>query len=126
MSIRSSRESLTRSQRKALQDYATLTISLEQLRHSLGNAIEIDFGTQQRNVRFHYDNRKPVVHIELGQIREVMDKHSHGEVSTEQISDWAAMLLANPSYDWAGPEEDEIAQWLNEISLLGLKPRQDE
>jgi hypothetical protein len=30
------------------------------------------------------------------------------------------MLLLNHAYDWEGPEEDEIAGWLNEIS--GLTP----
>jgi hypothetical protein len=27
------------------------------------------------------------------------------------------MLLMNQAYDWERPEEDEIADWLNEISL---------
>ena len=123
MSIPNSHESLTRKQRRALEDYAALRISLEQLRDALGDAIEVDFGPHERKVLFHYDNRKPVLHIELRQIREVMDKHGRGEITTEQLSDWAAMLLANPSYDWEGPEEDEIAEWLNEISLLALKPK---
>lgn len=114
---------LTRKQRRALEEYAALKISLEQLRDSLGDAIEVNFGPHERKVLFHYDNRKPVVHIELRQIREVVDKHARGEITTEQLSDWAAMLLANPSYDWEGPEEDEIAEWLNEISLLTLKPK---
>jgi hypothetical protein len=52
-----------------------------------------------------------------------MDRHARGEITTEQLSDWAAMLLANPSYDWEGPDEDEIADWLNDISLLALKPK---
>lgn len=88
-----------------MEDYATLGVSLEQLREALGDAIEIHFGPHERKVQFRYDNREPVVHIELGQIREVMDKHARPEITTEQLSDWAAMLLANPSYDWEGPDE---------------------
>jgi hypothetical protein len=85
--------------------------------------MEVNFGPHERKVLFHYDNREPVVHIELLHIRDVMDRHARGEITTEQLSDWAAMLLANPSYDWEGPDEDEIADWLNDISLLALKPK---
>jgi hypothetical protein len=113
---------LTKKQNVALEDYAALRITLEQLQQSLGKAIEINFSPHERKVVYYYDNRKPVVHIKLRQIRDAMDKHGCGDITTRQLSDWAAMLLANPSYDWEGPEEDEIAEWLNEISLLALKP----
>src|ERR1700719_3501192 len=100
---------LTKKQLCAIDDYAALRISLEKLVERLGNAIEVHFKPDERKVLFHYDNRKPVVHIELRHIRDAMDKQACGEVSTEQLSDWAAMLLADPSYDWEGQDEDEIA-----------------
>jgi hypothetical protein len=109
---------LTEMQRTALEDYATLSISLNQLLERLGNAIEISFGPTERKVLFHYDNRKPVVRIELRHIRDAMDKQTRGDVTADQLSDWAAMLLADPSYDWEGPDEDEIAGGLNEMALL--------
>jgi hypothetical protein len=118
----SSMISLTKKQRRALEDFAVFKISLEQLRAALGDAMEVNFSPHERRVLFHYDNREPVVHIELRHIRDVMDRHARGEITTEQLSDWAAMLLANPSYSWGGPDEDEIADWLNDISLLALKP----
>jgi hypothetical protein len=114
---------LTKKQRRALEDYGALRISLEQLREVLGDAMEVDFGPHERKVLFRYDNRKPVVRVELLHIKDVMDRHARGEITTEQLSDWAAMLLANPSYDWEGSDEDEIADWLNDISLLALKPK---
>lgn len=109
---------LTEKQRKALEDYAALRVSLEQFLASLGDAIEINFSPHERKVLFHYDNRKPTVRIELRHIRDAMDKQARGEITTEQLSDWAAMLLADPSYDWEGPDEDEIAEWLNEMAVL--------
>lgn len=109
---------LTEKQRRALEDYAALRITLEQLLESLGNAIEINFSSNERKVLFHYDNRKPVARIELQHIRDAMDKQARGEVTTEQLSDWAAMLLADPSYDWEGPDEEEVAGWLNEMAVL--------
>jgi len=109
---------LTEKQRKALEDYAALRITLEQLLKFLGNAIKINFSSNERKVFFHYDNRKPVVRIELRHIRDAMDKQARGEVTTVQLSDWAAMLLADPSYDWEGPDEEEVAGWLNEMAVL--------
>lgn len=109
---------LTEKQRRTLKDYAALRITLEQLRESLGDAIEINFSPDERRVQFRYDNRQPVARIELRHIREAMDKQARGEITTEQLSDWAAMLLADPSYDWEGPDEEEIAGWLNEMAVL--------
>jgi hypothetical protein len=86
---------LTRTQRRALEEFAAFGISLEQLRTVLGDAIEVDFGRHERRVLFHYDNRKPTVRIELRHIRDEMDKRARGEITTEQLSDWAAMLLAD-------------------------------
>lgn len=109
---------LTGKQLRAIDDYACLRISLEQLSAALGNAIEVHFTPDQRKILFHYDNRKPAVRIEMRHIRDAMEKQERGEVSTETLSDWAAMLLANPSYDWEGADEEEIAGWLNEMALL--------
>jgi hypothetical protein len=109
---------LTENQRRALEDYAALRVSLDQFLGVLGDAIEIKFGPDERRVLFHYDNRKPAVRIQLSHIRDAMDKHARGDITTEQLSDWAAMLLADPSYDWGGPDEDEIAEWLNEMAVL--------
>ncbi len=108
---------LTKKQLRALDDYAALQISLEHLLECLGNAIEVDFRPAERTVLFHYDNRKPAVHIELRHIRDAMDKQARGEITTEQLSDLAAMLLADPSYDWEGPDEEEIAGRLNEMAV---------
>jgi hypothetical protein len=33
------------------------------------------------------------------------------------------MLLLNDAYDWEGPKEEQIADWLNDISMLTLKPK---
>ena len=52
-----------------------------------------------------------------------MEKQARGEISTEQLADWATMLLLNDACDWEGQEEEEIAVWLNEISMLTVKPK---
>jgi hypothetical protein len=113
----------TKAHRRALEEYADLKVSLEELRQRLAGAVEFDFREHQRRLDSHYGTPVPGVRIELKHIHAAMNKHAREELSTEQLADWATMLLLNHAYDWEGPEEDEIAGWLNEISGLTLKPK---
>jgi hypothetical protein len=76
----------------------------------------------QRRLTSHFLLPQPGVRVELWHIRNAMGKHERGEITARELSDWAAMLLLNDAYDWEGPDEDEIAEWLNDISFLTLKP----
>ena len=113
----------TQAHRRALEEFADLEISLEELRRRLAGVVEFDFRDHQRRLDSHYGTPVPGVHIELRHIRAAMEKQARGEISTEQLADWATMLLMNHAYDWEGPEEDEIAGCLNEISMLTLKAK---
>ncbi len=113
---------LTRGQRRALEEFAELRISLEDLRRRLHGVLEFDFKDQERSLKTHYGGTPtPGVRIELEHIREAMEKHAREEVSTHDLADWATMLLLNDAYDWEGPDEEKIADWLNEISILTLR-----
>jgi len=114
---------LTRKQRKALERYASTEISIEELRESLQGVLEFDFKDQERRLTTHYGTPEPGVRIEMRHIRNAMDRHARGDLTTEELADWAAMLLLNDAYDWEGPDEDEIADLLNDLSTLTLKPR---
>ncbi len=113
----------TKAHRRVLEEYADLKISLEELRQRLAGVVEFDFQNHERRLDSHYGTPVPGVRIELKHIRAAMEKQARGEISTEQLADWATMLQLNPAYDWEGPEEDEIAGWLNEMSMLTLKPK---
>src|ERR1700686_2207902 len=114
----------TKAHRRALEEYADLKISLEELRQRLAGVVEFDFQNHERRLDSHYGTPVSGVRIELRHIRAAMEKQARGEISTEQLADWATMLQLNPAYDWEGPEEDEIAGWLNEMSMLTLKPEE--
>jgi hypothetical protein len=115
--------SLTRKQRRALEEFAELKISIDELRERLQGVLEFDFKDQERKLTSHYGTPVPGVRIELENIQAAMDKHARGEISTEQLADWATMLLLNDAYDWEGPKEEQIADWLNDISMLTLKSK---
>jgi hypothetical protein len=114
---------LTKKHRKALEEFVDLKISIEELGERLGDVLEFDFKSHERKLTTHYGTPAPGVRVEMRHLRNVMDKHARGEITTEQLSDWAAMLQLNGAYDWEGPEENEISDWLNEISLLALKSK---
>jgi hypothetical protein len=117
------RRALKRRERGALEQFARLEISLEELQRRLGQMLEVNFAPEERRLTSHFLFPQPGVRIELKHIEAAMDKHAREELSTEQLADWATMLLLNDAYDWQGPEEERIADWLNEISMLTLKPK---
>src|SRR5579883_3000766 len=106
-----------------LEEFADLEISLEELRRRLAGVVEFDFREHERRLDSYYGTPVPGVRIEMRHIRAAMERQGRGEISTEELADWATMLLMNHAYDWEGPEEDEIAGWLNDMSGLTLKPK---
>lgn len=113
---------LSKEQRRALEQYAEGAIPIEELRQRLRGVLEFDFRASERRLTCHFLLPEPGIRIELRHIRNAMDRHARGEITTEQLSDWAAMLLLNDAYEWEGPDAEEIAEWLNEISGLNLRP----
>lgn len=115
--------SLTKKQRCALEDYAQLRISLEELKEHMTGVLDFNFNDHERRLETRYGTPEPGVRIARAHIKAAMDKHEHGELSTEQLSDWATMLLLNAAYDWDGPDQEEIAAWLNDMSMLTLRKK---
>jgi len=114
---------LTRDQWNALEQFAAMAISIEELRDRLRDVVEFVFREDGRTLTSHYLIPSPGIRIGLDHIRSAMARHASSEITTEELSDWATMLLMNDAYDWEGPDEDEIANWLNDISMLTLKPK---
>jgi hypothetical protein len=114
---------ITTAQRRALEEYAQLTISIEELGERVRGVLDFSFSPDERRLSTHYGVPNPAIRIELAHIRSAMDKHLREDISTQELSDWAAMLLMNDAYDWQGPDEEQISEWLNEIVLLTLKPK---
>ena len=112
-------------ERKALEQFVRLEISLEELTRALSKVMALTFAEDERRLATHFALPEPGVRVSMEHIHNAMAKHTREETTTKELSEWAAMLLLNEAYDWQGPQEDEIADWLNEISLLTLKPRKD-
>ena len=97
-----------------------MEISLDELTIRLHGMLELDFGPEERKLISHFLLPQPGVRIELSGVRKIMEKHWRGEVSDDELYRWATMLLLNEAYDWEGPDEDEIAEVLNELATLPI------
>jgi hypothetical protein len=115
------RRVLTRGELKALEKFARLEISLDDLKVALRKILQFEFKDNERRLTSHFVLPQPGVRIDEEDIRRAMNRHTREEISTSQLADWATMLLLNDAYDWQGTKEEEIATWLNEISMLTLK-----
>lgn len=79
----------------------------------------------ERRLTSYFLLPEPGVRIERWHIENALNKLRRREITEQQLSDWAAMLLLNEAYDWEGPDEDFIADQLNELALARFK-REDE
>jgi len=114
---------LTKKQQAAFEQFAKWKISFPELQARLQGAVEFAFTNHEHKVTNNYQLPRRGILVQLCDIRNAMDRHANGDISTEQLANWAAILLLNDIYQWEGPDEDEIADLLNDISCLTLKPR---
>lgn len=105
-------------ERDALAKYASFEITLDQLRERLRSGLEFDFDGPQRTLTDHFEIPKVGVRIGRWHLENALDKRRRGEVTERELADWASMLVMNGVYDWRGPDEDEIADWLHDLSYL--------
>jgi hypothetical protein len=112
------RRQLTSEEKELLAQFARFEIGLEELTIRLRGMLELDFGPEKRKLVSYFLLPEPGVRIELSHAKNAMEKHWRGEVSDDELYRWATMLLLNEAYDWQGPEEDEIAEMLNELAIL--------
>jgi hypothetical protein len=120
--IQSSRErrGLTPEEGEVLEKFAQMDISLQELRARLGSMLEMDFSSAERTLTSYFLLPNPGIRIGMEHIRNALSKHWKGEVTEIELSDWATMLLLNEAYEWSGPDEDEIAEMLHELSVRNI------
>ncbi|HXR74475.1 MAG TPA: hypothetical protein VN737_00795 [Bryobacteraceae bacterium] len=104
-------------ERETLARFAQLKIPLGELRARLGDMLEIDFGPTERRLTSYFLLPNPGIRIGMEHITNALNKHWSGEITDQELNDWATMLLLNEAYEWSGPDEDEIAEMLNELSM---------
>jgi hypothetical protein len=110
---------LTADHRRALEQFANLDITIEELRRRLGDGMSFDFdGRAKRTLTDHFETAKPGVRVGRQHIENALNKRNLGDITEKELADWASMLVMNNAYDWQGPDEHEIANWLHDLSYL--------
>lgn len=108
---------LTTEERDALARFVRLEISVKQLCVQLHGLLEVDFGQEKRHLTSHFAFPEPGVRVRKEDIRIALDMHWKGEISEKELAEWATMLILNDAFEWSGPDETEIADLLNELSM---------
>ena len=119
------RRHATDQERELFELFVRLNISLETLISKLNGMMDLDFDGQERRFTSYFLLSEPGIKVEKEDIQFVLDRHWRGEISDREVSQWATMLLMNEVYDWAGQDEDEIAELLNELALRGPSSNQE-
>jgi len=104
-------------ERDILTQFANCEISLAELLTGLHGKVEILFDTDVRSLTSHFLTAEPGIRIDLNHIRNAKSKNATAELSNEDLMNWATMILLNDAYLWDGPDEEEIVDRLDELSL---------
>lgn len=116
---------LTAGEFKCLERFATFEISLEQLRSCLRYVIKFDFDAEAQAGKRWMENNfiapEQGVRITKWHLENALTKKRNGDITDQQLIEWATMLLMNHGYEFDQKDEDLIADWLNDISF-DLRP----
>lgn len=106
----------TDDERGALLQYARLEISLDELCRRLEGMLTIDFRPKERRFTSHFLVTEPGIPVEKKFLQHAVDQRNKGTITAPQLSDWAAVLIMNDSYDWEWLDEQDV-ELLNELAL---------
>ena len=112
------RRPLTAEEKELFARFVRLEVSLDEVLVQLRGMLEMDFGREKRTFVSHFLLPEPGIRVEVSHVKNAMEKHRKGEISGDEIYRWATFLLLNEAYDCEGPDEDDIAEMLDELSIL--------
>lgn len=103
---------LNSTQRAALEGFAWLRISVEELSRAVSGILDIDVSEDALHIRSEVDPFESILFTWM-HVENALNLKRQGQVSTEDLSKWAKLILAlGPPYDLEKKRQDEIAEWL--------------
>jgi len=113
---------LTFEERRAMERFRDLEITIEQLRSALKRRVAFNFephGFYTRGITKHTDPAQPAVPVTLKHMREAYAAWKAKEIGTHDLCNWAAMLTMNDDYEINAVESEFICVWLNSMAATG-------
>ena len=107
---------LTIEQIEVLQRFRLLEVAIEDVRNSLAGVFEFDFAPGRRIAATNFRVPEPGIKITREHIANALEKRRLDQISESDLIWWATMLLLNDAYEIDPSHENEIADWLNDIS----------
>ena len=95
-------------------------VTRSELLATVRGVFTFDFTPAVRRSECNFAPPAPGVRVTLSDIDNATAFHAQGRISTDDLTQWATLLLHCDAYDWEGPEENEIAGRLNDLSMPQL------
>jgi hypothetical protein len=92
-------------------------VSLAHLLEGLRGRIQINFDSDVRGLKSNFLPAEPGIRIGLSHIDRAKSKNSAGDLSNEDLMQWATVILLNDAYVWDGSEGDAVSDRLSDLSL---------
>ncbi len=118
---------LTEAQLDVMRRFALLEIGVDDMRRSLEGVFEVHLEakegadgklTHNRTAHNRFPIPEPGIAITREHISNALERRRFDLVSERDLVHWATILLLNDAYVFDPGDEDLIADWLNDISLL--------
>ena len=115
------RKDITVEERNALLRFLKLELSFDGLLAELHGMVEIEFLPTKRILTSHFNLVGPPIPVTKADVERAVNARKSEQVSEREIVRWATMLAMNDAYVWEGPDEDEIVDALNNLSIGGIE-----
>lgn len=114
---------LTPGQIEVLRRYALFEAGIAEVRETLAGLYdplihELDLRQASRTSTAHFRLPEPGIVITREHISNALERRRFELVSERDLAEWATILLSNDAYILDPGDEDLIADWLNDMSLL--------
>lgn len=100
-----------------IESYALCELSLDELRGKLRHAVGKQFiqNPHYRVVNLNQICPNRAVRITPQHVENLMAKRRQGEITEQEMVDWAHMVTINDAYFWEQEDADVVGQWVNSL-----------
>jgi hypothetical protein len=109
---------LTPSQIEVLRRYALFEAGIGEIREALTGLYDFDLRHARRTATAHFRVPEPGIVITREHVANALERRRFDLVSERDLAEWAFILLSNDAYILDPGDEDLIADWLNDMSVL--------
>ncbi len=109
---------LTPGQIEVLRRYALFEAGIAEVRNALSGIWDVDLRRDRRTASASFRVPEPGIVVTREHIANALERRRFELVSERDLAEWATILLSNDAYILDPGDEDLIADWLNDMSVL--------